>query len=173
MSRRNPILGGTALLVLAICSICRAEFKQGDPLPDLNAYKLQGAVPETLKGKVILLDFWASWCGPCKKSFPAMQELHKQYAEKGLVIIAVSVDEKPDAMQRFVEAANVSFVTVRDASQKLVAAADVATMPTSFLVDRTGKIRYIHRGFAGDETVKAYKEQVELLLKESAKEISK
>jgi thiol-disulfide isomerase/thioredoxin len=156
------------MLVLTMARICPAAFKEGDPLPALNSFKLEGKLPDTLKGRVILLDFWASWCGPCRKSFPAMEELHKQYAGRGLTIIAVSVDDNREDMERFLKTANVSFATVRDAGQKLVAAADVSAMPTSFLIDRAGKIRFVHKGFVGDETAKQYQEQIQLLLKEPA-----
>ena len=157
-----------ALLVLTVTQFCPAAFKEGDPLPALNSFNLEGKLPDKLKGQVLLVDFWASWCGPCKESFPAMQELHKQYAGQGLIIIAVSVDEKREDMERFLRAANVSFATVRDVGQRLVAAADVAGMPTSFLIDRAGKIRFVHKGFLGDETIKQYREQIQLLLKEPA-----
>ncbi|MDB5354255.1 MAG: Redoxin domain protein [Phycisphaerales bacterium] len=157
-----------ALLVFILAPWCPAAFKPGDPLPALDSYKLEGKLPDTLKGRVILLDFWASWCRPCKESFPAMQELHKQYAGRGLTIIAVNVDEKREDMDRFLKAANVSFTVVRDPGQKLVAAADVPAMPTSFLIDRSGKIRSVHKGFVRDETMKQYQEQIQLLLKEPA-----
>jgi thiol-disulfide isomerase/thioredoxin len=168
MFRRNFQLIRIALLVFTVAPVCPAAFKPSDPLPALGSFKLEGKLPDALKGRVVLLDFWASWCGPCRKSFPAMQELHKQYAGRGLTIIAVSVDEKREDMERFLKAENVSFTVVRDAGQKLVAAADVSAIPTSFLIDRAGKIRYVHKGFVGDETVKQYQEQIQLLLKESA-----
>ena len=98
------------------------------------SYQLEGKLPQALKGQVILLDFWASWCAPCKTSFPAMEELQKKYAPEGLTIIAVSVDEKPENMQRFLKSLKVSFTIVRDAQHKLVAAADIKAMPTSFLI---------------------------------------
>ena len=97
-----------------------------------------------------------------------MENLHKLYAARGLAIVAVSVDEKREDMERFLKAAPVSFSAVRDAGQKLVAMADVATMPTSFLIDRAGKVRFVHNGFHGDQTLKKYQEQIELLLKEPA-----
>ena len=157
-----------ALLVLAVTQSCPAAFKEGDRLHALNSFNLEGKLPDKLKGQVILLDFWASWCGPCKKSFPAMQDLHTQYAAQGLTIIAVSVDENSEDMKRFLKAANVSFSTLRDGGQKLVAVADVATMPTSFLIDRAGKIRFLHKGFLGNETVEQYHDEIKRLLKEPA-----
>jgi len=168
MFRFNPSFTLIPLLLLIIAQSCPAAWRTGDTLPALDSFKLEGKLPDKLKGQVILLDFWASWCGPCKKSFPAMQELQKHFAGRGLVIIAVSVDEKRGDMERFLKGMDVSFTTVRDAEQKLVAAADATTMPTSFLIDRAGKIRFVHSGFLGDQTVKQYYEQIELLLKERA-----
>jgi thiol-disulfide isomerase/thioredoxin len=170
MFRRNGNWTRIALLVvmLAMTQICPAALKKGDALPALDSFKLEGKLPDTLKGSVVLLDFWASWCGPCRKSFPAMQELHKQYAGRGLTIVAVSVDEKREDMPRFLKNQHVSFTTVRDAGHKLVASADISAMPTSFVIDRTGKVRFVHKGFDGDETIKQYQEQIQLLLKEPA-----
>jgi thiol-disulfide isomerase/thioredoxin len=155
-----------ALLSMILPVACLAAFKPGDNLPDLVSFRLEGKLPEELKGQVILLDFWASWCSPCKISFPAMEELKRKYAAEGLTIIAVSVDEKQANMQEFVKSAKVSFTVVRDAEQKLVATADVPTMPTSFLIDRSGKIRFIHAGFVGDETTRQYVKEIEQLLQE-------
>jgi peroxiredoxin len=145
---------------------CFGAFKQGDQLPDLASFGLEGKLPDQLKGNVILLDFWASWCGPCKSSFPAMEEVNTKFAGQGLTIVAVSVDEKRANMQRFLKSLNVSFAVVRDAQHKLVAAADVPTMPTSFLIDRAGKIRFIHAGFDRDQTMRQYLKEVEQLLQE-------
>src|SRR3982750_2391207 len=96
-SRSRTILA--ALLLMAPPPVALAELKQADALPDLATFHLEGKLPEELKGRVILLDFWASWCVPCKGSFPAMEELKKEFAGRGLTIIAVSVDEKRENMQ--------------------------------------------------------------------------
>src|SRR5689334_15263568 len=141
-----------ALLMATLPLACFANLKESDKLPDLASFELEGKLPEELKGQVILLDFWASWCGPCKTSFPAMEALTKEYAGQGLTVIAVSVDEKRENMQQFLESAKVSFTVVRDAKQKLVTAADIRSMPTSFLIDRCGKIRFVHAGFDRDKT---------------------
>jgi len=168
MSRFNLSLIQFGLVLFISAQSCSAAWKPGDALPPLDSFKLEGKLPDKLKGHVILLDFWASWCTPCRKSFPAMEELYKHFADQGVIIIAVNVDENRADMERFLKGMNVSFTTVRDAQQKLVAAADVGTMPTSFLIDRAGKIRFVHTGFLGDQTVKEYREQIQLLLKPSA-----
>jgi thiol-disulfide isomerase/thioredoxin len=158
---------GAGLCIALLSAVALGAFRPGEALPDLGTFKLEGSIPRT-RGQVVLLDFWASWCGPCKESFPEMEKLHRLYAKRGLVIVAVSVDEHRENMERFVQSMHVSFATVRDANQKLVAAADVQAMPTSFLVDRAGKVRFVHKGFHGAETVKQYRDEVELLLKEPA-----
>lgn len=149
------------------CSVstARAALKVGDTLPDLGGLKLEGTLPDSLKGKVVLLDFWASWCGPCAESFPVMDELQKKYKNQGLVILAVSVDEKAGKMDTFLKKNPVSFTVVRDAEHKLVATAEPQTMPTSFVIGRDGKVRFLHNGFHGATTRKEYVEQIESLLK--------
>ena len=154
------------LVMLMLPAVCFAAFKTGDNLPDLTSFHLEGKLPQEIKGQIILLDFWASWCAPCERSFPAMEELRTKYAGQGLTIVAVSIDEKPENMQRFLDSAKVSFTVVRDADKKLVAAADIPTMPSSFLIDRTGKIRFIHAGFDRDETMRQYVKEIEQLLAE-------
>ena len=75
-----------------------AALKVGDAFPDLATFKLEGKLPDALKGKIVIVDFWASWCGPCKESFPAMNELQKQYGDKGLIIVAINEDEEQSDM---------------------------------------------------------------------------
>jgi thiol-disulfide isomerase/thioredoxin len=142
-----------------------AGLKPGDTFPDLASFKLEGKLPASLKDKVVLIDFWASWCDPCKDSFPALNELQKRYGPQGFVIIAVNVDENRADMEAFLKKHAADFTVVRDADQKLVAKVDVATMPSSLLLDRSGKIRFAHSGFRGEETKKKYEQEIESLLK--------
>ena len=137
----------------------------GDPLPELKAPAVEGAVP-AMKGKVVLLDFWASWCGPCRKSFPELDTLYKKHRAEGLVVIGVSVDKKPEDMNHFLDQLNPSFPIVRDRDQKLVASVGISAMPTSLLVDRKGVVRNIHKGFHGAETVDQLEKEISELLKE-------
>jgi len=121
-------------------------------------------LPAELKGKVVLLDFWASWCGPCKESFPVMEELHKKYADKGLVILAVNVDETAAAMKDFLKEHPATFAIVHDATKKLVGTANISSMPSSFVLGTDGKVVAVHKGFHGKDTVKEYETEIEKLL---------
>ena len=162
--RRSKIF----LLLAASVSLllpATAAIQVGDRFPDLATAQLVGKLPDHLAGKVILVDFWASWCAPCARSFPAMDELQKKYGPQGFAIIAVSVDEHQSDLDHFVQQHPVTFTVVHDASQKLVAQTDIATMPGSFLLGRDGRVAFIHRGFSGDETKKQYISEIETLLK--------
>lgn len=163
--RSTLIAAAISALVLTAGS-ARADFKVGDTLPELKDYKLEGNLPKSLAGKVVLVDFWASWCGPCAASFPVMEELHQRFKDKGLVVLAVSVDEKAAKMDAFVKKHNPTFPVVRDAESKLVADAGVDAMPTSFLIDKQGKIRRLHNGFHGKQTKEQYFSEIEALLNE-------
>jgi thiol-disulfide isomerase/thioredoxin len=153
-----------AALLAGTFSTAHAALKVGDTLPDLTTFKLDGKLPDSLKGKVVLVDFWASWCLPCAKSFPVLDELQKKYGDK-LVIVAVNVDEKAANMETFLKKHPVGFTVVRDGQQKLVAVVSPETMPTSFIFDGEGKVRFLHNGFHGEDTRKEYISEIESLLK--------
>lgn len=163
---RPALLILAALLVLLFAAIPAGAAEIGKPLPDLKGFALEGSVPAA-RGKVLLLDFWASWCGPCRKSFPVLEELHQRYKARGLIVLGVSVDEDAAAMKRFLQKNAVSFPSVRDQAHKLVGAMKISTMPTSVLVDRSGAIRFVNAGFKGAETEALYRKQIEQLLSDS------
>jgi peroxiredoxin len=94
-----------------------------------------------------------------------MNELQKKYGGQGLVIIAINEDEEQSDMRDFLKANAASFAVIRDAKQKLVAVAGIQTMPSSFVLDDTGKVRFVHGGFHGAETRKQYEQEIESLLK--------
>ena len=135
----------------------------GDSFPDLAKFSLEGTMPD-LKNKVVLVDFWASWCGPCKESFPAMEELHSRYGAKGLVVLAVNVDDNPQAMNDFLKKHSASFPIVRDAKKKLVSTVNIKSMPCSFVLTPQGKVAAVHKGFHGAETRAQYTREIEDLI---------
>jgi thiol-disulfide isomerase/thioredoxin len=98
-------------------------------------------------GNVLLVDFWASWCEPCRRSFPWMNTMQQKYAEDGLVIVAVNVDNDVSAAQRFLEENPASFRIHYDEDRSLARRFEVVAMPSSFLLDGNGQVVASHLGF--------------------------
>jgi thiol-disulfide isomerase/thioredoxin len=109
---------------------------------------------QELKGKVVYVDFWASWCPPCVKSFPFLNQLDQELKDKGLHVIGVNLDEKVTDAQEFLAKHPAGFSIVADPSKQCAKDLEVMAMPTSYLIDRKGNIRHIHQGFRPDESEK-------------------
>ena len=144
-----------ALLSLAIHLQSGAAERGTAQVLDLASYR----------GKVVLVDFWASWCAPCKESFAWMQQMHNRYVDQGLVIVAVNLDHDRKAAIDFINNLQPSFAVHFDTQADLAERFHVAAMPTSFYLDRTGKIRFTHAGFRIKERADAERE-LRLLLGE-------
>ena len=167
MSLPTKKICGWLVLMLATVSLAAAEVKVGAPFPDLGGFGLEGPLPAQ-SGRVVLVDFWATWCGPCKASFPAYTQLQRELGERGFTIVAVSVDKQKGAYDEFVKKFAPAFPTLRDAGQKMVGEVKVPAMPTSYLLDRHGILRSVHSGFHGDGTVKELREEIIKLLEEKS-----
>lgn len=164
MSFKTKLLSLGALVLIG-CPIGHAQIDVGAKFPELDAVHFEGALPSDLKGAVVLVDFWASWCAPCKASFPALNKIADEFSARGLRVVGVSVDERRPPFEAFVTRLKPSFAVVRDARQELVGQVKVPTMPTSYLVDRTGKVRFVHRGFH-DHTDEELRREIVALLEE-------
>jgi thiol-disulfide isomerase/thioredoxin len=102
---------------------------------------------DAYRGKVVYLDFWASWCGPCKQSFPWMNEMQAKYADKGLVVVAVNVDAMREDAVKFLKAVPARFKIAYDPKGQVAQQYAIKGMPSSFLIGRDGKVRSTHTGF--------------------------
>jgi len=163
----KKLLSAILLFACAPSLLAAADtVKVGQPLPKLAPLLPGAKLPDTA-GKVVLVDFWASWCVPCKASFPVLNRLQTQYAAKGLVIIGVGVDENAADYKKFAATMSASFPLVHDATHTAAGAFNPATMPTSYLIDRKGVVRYLHTGFKGAKTEKEYTTEIEALLAET------
>lgn len=142
----------------------------GSPAPACGLASL-GTRPATetqqFRGRVVYLDFWASWCGPCAQAFPFMNALQKEFGERGLAVVGVNVDETPSDALRFLQKIPATFTIGADASGACPRAFGVDAMPSSYLIDRSGVIRYVHSGFrAGDAA--ELRRRVDQLLREAS-----
>jgi thiol-disulfide isomerase/thioredoxin len=134
--------------------------------PTAPAFELPGRLGtvslESLRGKVVYVDFWASWCGPCRESFPWLRTLHQRYAADGLMIVAINLDKDHDAAEQFLEQYPAPFLVAFDPSGKTAEAFNVPAMPSSYLIGPSGTILYSHAGFDPKETG-----AIEALIKEA------
>jgi peroxiredoxin len=168
MGRDRP---GAILLGLLMLTapLLHAEMQPGRPAPDCKLSALGEAAEKQLsqyRGKVVYLDFWASWCGPCAQSFPFMNKLHKDFSGKGLQIVGVDLDEDPADAQGFLTKTPAQFTILADASGECPQRFEVKAMPSTYLIDRSGVVRQIHLGFKSSESTQL-RQQVEALLEEA------
>ncbi len=120
---------------------------------------------DALKGQVILLDFWASWCGPCRQSFPWMNQMQTRFEKDGLKVIAVNLDSERDAADAFLEENPAVFDIAFDPEGRSAEAMNVLGMPMSFLIDRKGLIRHSLVGFS-ESRRQAHEAHIQALLAE-------
>ena len=123
----------------------------GQPSPSLDAPTLQGPrfSLDRLRGRVVVVDFWASWCEPCRRSFPGLSDLARRYASRGVTVVGVSVDDEASNYQRFVRELHPTFAVVHDASHQIADRWGPSSMPTTYVVGRDGVITAV---FAGEDT---------------------
>ncbi|MET0311809.1 MAG: TlpA disulfide reductase family protein [Burkholderiaceae bacterium] len=155
------------LFFLALPLAARA-LEAGGSVPSRPLKAMAGstapATLDALKGSVVYVDFWASWCTPCLRSMPALRTLYGKHRDQGFVVVGVNKDTSLAEAERFLRRFPVSFPLVDDTGDAVAKAFDVKTMPSGYLIDRTGKVRQVHRGFTA-ETEAALSRDIEALLK--------
>lgn len=166
--------GVIAIFVLLLAVLKLSPFggsswpKVGDLAPNLNSFPVEGTWPATTN-QVVLLDFWASWCGPCVMSMPVINEMHQRYSSRGLVVIGVSVDAEKADMTDFLRTHKVQFPNVRDSFGHLAQAYHISAIPRTFIIGADGKFVAAHEGFAPDATRQELIQQIEAALKAAGK----
>lgn len=152
MKKKNKILRflSLALVFLAFSTAVRAA-----QAPNVSWPTDQGELSlEQLRGKVVYLDFWASWCTPCRQSFPWMNELQARYAGEGLVVVGVNLDKDRELVKQFLAKYPAQFTVAYDPAGKTAASFAVKGMPSSYLIDRNGEIYLSHVGFREKDRAK-------------------
>ncbi len=171
MKRTVPLL---CLLTLVATTLSPATLaasvdalRTGAPAPGfaLNSSSGKAVNLADLKGQIVLVNFWASWCGPCRKEMPILEQLNKQYRAKGVTLVGVNVEPNSASAIDWLKATPVSFPILFDVDSKVSKLYQVEGMPNTVILDRSGKVRYIHRGYApGAEN--EYLDQIRALIRE-------
>jgi len=153
------------LFIFFIFPLVASAVEIGMPAPEFELFGSNGNVHlSEHKGKVVYLDFWASWCGPCVQSFPWMNDIQARYGSKGLQIIAINLDQKPDDAKKFLADHPAKFQILFDKDGVTPKLYGIKGMPSSFLISKDGQIKMIHAGFRGEQKEVLEKEIKKYLL---------
>ncbi len=140
----------------------------GDMAPNFKLQNIETGKMEGLKkyrGRVVYLDFWASWCGPCRQSLPLLNGLRKELKRKGFEVVAVNLDENTDDAKAFLKQFPAEYPILIDAEGKVPEKYSLPGMPTSFLIDKQGRVQGIHTGFKPEDMKGIRKDVISLLRK--------
>ena len=154
------------LLVLAVGS-ASAAVQLSSNAPDFTLKSVAGANLRLAeqRGNVVMVTFWATWCGPCRQEMPHLNRIYDKYKSSGFTLLGVNIDDDPRAARELAAKLGVKFPVLLDTDKKVSKAYDLSAMPATLLIDRDGRIRHIHRGYR-DGVEATYEEQVRGLLKE-------
>lgn len=158
-------------LAFAMTATAAVAVGEGDRAPDFQARSVAGDAEvalHSMRGKVVLVDFWASWCAPCKAAMPEFEKISKEFPADQFAVIGVNVDTKIEDARRALEKRPVSYLNASDPTGKLPKRFGLETMPTTYLIDQTGVVRVVHKGFRNGDMDKL-REQVKKLLDQKKK----
>jgi len=157
--------GFVAAGLVALCSLLSAATSGPAPGFELPARDGGTVRLEDLKGQVVMINFWASWCGPCRQEMPLLDQMHKKYEALGFKLLGVNVESDTKDAERWLAQTPVTFPILYDRENKVSQLYLVNAMPSTIFIDRKGNVRNIHRGYkAGDES--EYIDQIRALLRE-------
>ena len=165
MKIKNLILG-LLVTVFAATSLASSDL-EGQVAPD---FALKSSTGENLRlseyrGDVVMINFWATWCGPCRQEMPLLDELYTRYERVGFSLLGVNIDDDSRRAMQMIEELGVSFPVLFDARKEVSELYEVEAMPVTVLVDREGNVRYVHHGYKPGYEDK-YLDQIRSLLRE-------
>jgi peroxiredoxin len=163
MRRRILFLLLSASLSLAASAAVQLQ----QAAPDFTLQRAEGGNLRLAeqRGQVVLINFWASWCGPCRVEMPHLNRLHDKYKAGGFMVLGINIDDDPRHGAATATRWGVKFPVLLDASKAVTRRYDLGAMPSTVLVDRDGRIRYLHRGYR-DGLEAEYERQIRELVKE-------
>jgi thiol-disulfide isomerase/thioredoxin len=156
-----------ALLGALVAATAFAGGSSSKPAPDFTlASRAGGRVGlAQLRGQVVMINFWASWCGPCRQEMPLLDQMYRKYKPLGFTLVGVNVEPDPADAEGYLRKTPVTYPILLDKENKVSALYNVSAMPSSVIVDRKGRVRYVHHGYKpGDEN--EFLTQIRTLVKE-------
>ncbi len=156
-----------ALLAAALLSAPALAVAPAGPAPQFQLQSMAGKPVslEQYKGQVVMINFWATWCGPCRQEMPLLEQLHKKYKPMGFTLLGVNVEPDSTLAADWLKATPVTFPILFDTQSEVSKLYEVAGMPSTVIVDRKGNLRWLHRGYKpGDEN--KYLDQIRALVRE-------
>jgi len=156
-----------ALTLLAMAAPAQAVVTTQSAAPDFTLKTAEGRNLrlQEQRGQVVMVNFWASWCGPCKQEMPHLNRLFGKYQASGFTLLGVNVDDDPRQATAVAARMGLKFPVLLDADKAVVKRYDMGSMPATVLIDRDGRVRYLHRGYReGMEA--SYEQQIRELVKE-------
>jgi peroxiredoxin len=151
--------------VLFVAAASAADSSGPAPAFTLTDLAGQQEALSQFKGQVVMVNFWATWCGPCQQEMPILDQMYKKYKPAGFTLIGVNVDKEAPPVKALLDRKPVSFPVLLDPANQVSKAYNVNEMPSTVIVDRKGQIRYIHRGYhPGDEN--EYQDRIRQLIRE-------
>lgn len=164
----GALLAGTAAIAALLASTAAIAAVAPQSLaPDFSLRNAAGGNLrlQEQRGQVVLLNFWASWCGPCKQELPQLNRLFERYAPAGFVLLGVNIDEDPRSAQATATRLGLKFPVLMDSDKSVSRLYDMGSMPATVLIDRDGRVRFLHKGYR--EGMEAdYERQIRELVKE-------
>jgi peroxiredoxin len=158
-------MGVTAVILMTVGSVTAGIKETAAPDFTLKSVSGENLKLSEYRGEVVLINFWASWCGPCRQEMPVLSELHDKYKALGFTVLGVNVEEDSSKARKLLKKMSVSFPVLLDNESVVSKQYDVVAMPSTVLVDRNGNMRYLHKGYKpGLEDV--YLQQVRELIRE-------
>ena len=160
---RNRIAAAAALAI----SLPALAGSTGGPAPGFTLASREGQDVSLAqyKGQVVMINFWASWCGPCRQEMPLLESIYRKYNKAGFTLIGVNVEPDSQKANEWLKATPVSFPILYDKDSKVSKLYDVAGMPSTVIIDRNGNLRVLHRGYKpGDEN--EYLDSIRTLIRE-------
>jgi peroxiredoxin len=158
-------MGVTAVILMTVSSVTAGIKETAAPDFTLKSVGGENLKLSEYRGEVVLINFWASWCGPCRQEMPVLSELHDKYKALGFTVLGVNVEEDSSKARKLLQEMSVSFPVLLDNESVVSKQYDVIAMPSTVLVDRNGNMRYLHKGYKpGLEDV--YLQQVRELIRE-------